>query len=57
MSIFEKQAFLIDYEIVTEKEFMLVTNICGYNDETLDAILYERTGYHDFSEYEKEMCD
>lgn len=57
MTLFEKAAFLIDYEIVTIEEYTLVTNICGYNDETMENILSARTGYTDFEEYERDMCN
>lgn len=43
--------FLLDVEIATEKELQLVTAINGYNVETLEAVLYARTGYRDFDQY------
>jgi len=39
--------YLIDYRIANDDEISLVTNINGINDETLNDILYARTGYHD----------
>jgi len=57
MTLFEKHSFLIDNEIVTDSELALVVNICGYSDETMESILYARTGYHDFTECESELYD
>ena len=37
--------FLIDYEYATEKEIGLVCSINGTNLESLESILYVRTGY------------
>lgn len=39
--------FIRDNEIATEEEISLVTNICGYNVEALNNIIWCRTGYHD----------
>lgn len=39
--------FIIDNEIATEEEISLVTNINGWNVETLNAIIWCRTEYHD----------
>lgn len=36
---------LIIYEIATENELQLITSINGYNLETLEDVLYCRTGY------------
>ena len=43
--------FLIDEGIATEQELNLVTSINGYNIETLDDVLYVRTGYRDYEQY------
>ena len=37
--------YLTDYEIETDKEICLVTSINGTNLESLESILYCRTGY------------
>ena len=37
--------YLIDYEIATEKEISLVCSINGTNLDSLESILYSRTGY------------
>lgn len=43
--------FLIEQEIATEDEISLVTQINGYSIDTLNDILYARTGYHDLDAY------
>ncbi len=35
---------LLDYDIATEAELHLVTNINGYKLESLESIIYARTG-------------
>ena len=45
--------FIVKYEIATEQEIDLVTSINGYNVETLNDIIYARSGYHDMEQY----CD
>jgi len=46
MTLSEKYDYLVENEIATEKEINLVTCINGYKEETLDDILYVRTGEH-----------
>ena len=41
------------YGIATEEEIDLVTNINGYSEETLNDILYARTGYRDIAQFEE----
>ena len=43
--------FIVEYEIATEQEVNLVTDICGYNEEALNDIIYARSGYHDMEQY------
>ena len=40
-----------DYDIATEDELQLVTTINGYSIESLNDIIYVRTGYHDIEQY------
>ena len=47
MSTDEIYDYLIDYEIATEKEISLVCSINGTNEDSLNSILYSRTGYRD----------
>ena len=42
---------LVEYGVATEEELQLVTNINGYNEETLCDVLYARTGYRDFEQW------
>ena len=37
--------FIIDFGIATEKEVSLVTSINGYNEDSLNNIIYSRTSY------------
>ena len=46
--------YLIDFSIATEKEISLVTSINGYSVDTLESILYSRTGYRTLEQI-KEM--
>ena len=54
MTTEQKYDYLINNNICTEDEALLVTGIAGYNDETLEDILYYRTGYRDFEAYDEE---
>jgi hypothetical protein len=45
---------LVEYEIATDEELQLVMNINGYKIETLNAVLYARTGYHSWNQYQEE---
>ena len=38
--------------IATEEELQLVTNINGYNEESLNSIIYARTGYRSVEQIE-----
>jgi len=42
---------LIDYGIATEEEINLCCNIMGFNMETLNSILFARTGYRSLWQY------
>ena len=39
------------YEIATEEELKLITSINGYNETTLNDVVYVRTGYHTIDDY------
>jgi len=45
--------YIVANEIATEEELKLVTCINGYNEETLNDIIYARTGYHDKEQIEE----
>lgn len=42
---------LVMYEIATESELQLITDINGYNLETLEDVLYARTGYRSWDQF------
>lgn len=42
---------ILDYGIATEQELQLITDINGYNEETLNDVIYARTSYHDIEQY------
>ena len=44
---------LITYEIATEEELQLITDINGYNLEALEDVLYARTGYRSWDQYKE----
>lgn len=46
--------FLIEYGIATQEELNLVTCINGYSIDTLNDVIYARTGYRDIEQLEDE---
>ena len=46
--------YLLEYNICTEDELALVTSINGTNINTLESILYSRTGYRSLEQIEGE---
>ena len=42
--------YLIDTGIATYKELELITHINGYTIETLDSVVYARTGYNNIEQ-------
>ena len=51
MELEEYYNYLIDMEIVSEDALKLVTYINGYNEDTLNSVLYCQTGYRDLEQY------
>lgn len=51
MELNEQFNYLIENGICTEDEMKLVTSINGYNEESVNDILYVRTGYRDIEQY------
>ena len=47
------RALIIGYGIATSSEINLVTDINGNSIETLNDIIYARTGYRDIESYEE----
>ena len=44
--------YLVENNIATEEELKLVTQINGYNEESLENVLYARTGYRSLDQLE-----
>ena len=51
MSLEEYYNYLIDYELVSNETLEIITSINGYNEETLNDILYCVSGYRDIEQY------
>ena len=49
--------YLLEREIATESELILVTNINGYNVETLESVIYAKTGYRSVEQIEDAEFD
>ena len=49
--------YLIDHDIATEQELQLVTSINGYNADTLNDVLYVRTGYRSIEQLEDDVLE
>ena len=47
--------FLVEYGIATEEEILLVSKINGYNEETLNDILYVRTENRSVEQFLEEI--
>lgn len=49
--------YLTEHSIATQEELELITSINGYSVETLNDVIYARTGYHDLEQlqYESEV--
>lgn len=51
MEIKEIWNIILEYGIATEDELILVTGLIGYNEDTLNDIIYFRTGYRDIQQF------
>ena len=51
MNLEQYYNYLIDYELVNEDTLSIVTSINGYNEGTLNDVLYVVSGYHDIEQY------
>jgi len=45
--------YLLETEIATENELRLVTNINGYSIESLNDIIYSKTGYRSLEQLQE----
>ena len=48
---------LIEYGVATQEELKLVTCINGYNIDTLNDVIYVRTGYRDIEQIQDEIAE
>lgn len=46
---------IIELGIATEEELQLVTDVAGYNMDTLNAVIYSRTGHNDIEQLKEEF--
>ena len=53
-SISELWDYIIDNSLASEEALRLVTNINGYNEDTLNDVLYATTGYRDLEQLQNE---
>ena len=51
MNLGQYYDYLIDYELVSEDTLNIITSINGYNEKTLDDVLYCVSGYRDIEQY------
>ena len=47
--------YMIEQSIATDDELRLVTSIDGMNIDTLNDVLYVRTGYRDIKQYKGDL--
>ena len=45
--------YLINSGIATEQELILITNINGYNIESLNQVIFARTGYRSLKQLQE----
>lgn len=55
LNIASMENILLEYEIATIDELILVASINGYTKETMQNILYARTGRNDFYTFLEEI--
>jgi len=46
--------YIVEYNIATEEELQLITQINGYNENSLNDVIYARTGYNDIAQLMEE---
>ena len=57
MDIESTWKYLVDSGIATEKELQLITNISGHNMESLNDVIYARTGYRNAEQLQEEETE
>ena len=50
MNMLELWDAIVEYGIATEEELVLVTAINGYNSDTLNDVIFVRTGYRNIEQ-------
>ena len=45
--------YILNNDIATKDEIRLVTSINGYNEESLNSIIYSRTGYRSIEQLQE----
>ena len=45
---------LVESGLATAEELRLITSINGQNEDTMESVLYVRTGYRSFDQYAEE---
>lgn len=51
MSLEQYYNYLTNYELVSSETLDIITSINGYNEKTLDDVLYVVSGYRDIEQY------
>lgn len=51
MSLEQYYNYLTNYELVSSETLDIITSINGYNEDTLDDVLYVVSGYRDIEQY------
>ena len=51
MNLDQYYDYLINYELVSKETMDIVTRLNGYNEKTLDELLYVVSGYRDIEQY------
>ena len=51
----ETWEYLTETGIATDDELVLVTGMDGYNMDTLNKVIYVRTGYNDIEQLKEEV--
>lgn len=46
-----------DFQIATREELGLAVALCGQSEQTLNSVLYIRTGYRDIEQYLEEYFE
>jgi len=53
MTIEDVWDYLVESQIATKEELTLITNINGYNEQSLNDVIYARTGYRDIEQLQE----